>query len=206
MKSRYTGAELRYAATSRCTCGAGLAYPLDHADAQELSAWVCSRVLLGEVEMPAGAPSAPSGFFAPVERPDVAGVVHQGFSFVSYEIKSEAQPSVRGATTRPAGEAVAALAPPVAAAPHGLDFGTAIALMRRGARVQRAGWNGKGMWLRYVDLYNDKEFALRENSCARGTWLPFLAMKTVDNGLVPWLASQTDMLATDWSALDEGTP
>lgn len=102
MKARYTVAELLYSAGARCACGAGLAYPLDHNDARELSAWVCSRVLLGEVEI-AGASSAPSGFFAPVERPDVAGVVHQGFPFASYEIKSEGQPSARGATTRPAG-------------------------------------------------------------------------------------------------------
>ncbi len=113
MKARYTSAELRYSAGARCTCGAGLAYPLDHADAQELSAWVCSRVLLGEVEMPPVVSSAPSGFFAPIERPDVAGVVHQEFSFASYEIKSEAQPSARGATTRPVGEAVPGHAPPV---------------------------------------------------------------------------------------------
>ena len=33
------------------------------------------------------------------------------------------------------------------AADRGFDFGTAIAFMRRGIRVQRAGWNGKGMWL-----------------------------------------------------------
>ncbi len=85
----------------------------------------------------------------------------------------------------------------------GFDFGTALAFLRRGIRVHRAGWNGRGMWLRYVDLYNDKEFALRESGTARGTWLPFIAMKTADNGLVPWLASQTDILATDWHALDD---
>lgn len=81
---------------------------------------------------------------------------------------------------------------------RGCSFGTALALMLRGLRVQRSGWNGKGMWVRRVDLYNDPEFKLREEPCAVGTWLPFLAMKTVDGGLVPWLASQTDMLATDW--------
>ena len=89
------------------------------------------------------------------------------------------------------------------AADRGFDFGTALAFLRRGIRVHRAGWNGRGMWLRYVDLYNDREFSLREDSSARGTWLPFIAMKTADNGLVPWLASQTDILATDWSALDD---
>ena len=88
-------------------------------------------------------------------------------------------------------------------ADRGFDFGTALAFLRRGIRVHRAGWNGRGMWLRYVDLYNDREFSLREDSSARGTWLPFIAMKTADNGLVPWLASQTDILATDWHALDD---
>ncbi len=89
------------------------------------------------------------------------------------------------------------------AADRGFDFGTAVAFMRRGIRVHRAGWNGKGMWLRYVDLYTDKEFSLRESPSARGTWLPFIAMKTANNGLVPWLASQTDMLAADWFAIEE---
>lgn len=89
---------------------------------------------------------------------------------------------------------------------RGFDFGTAVAMMKRGHRVHRAGWNGKGMWLRHVDLYNDREFSLREQPAARGTWLPFIAMKTADNGLVPWLASQTDMLATDWFAVEEEVP
>ena len=79
-----------------------------------------------------------------------------------------------------------------------LDFGAALNALRDGKRVQRAGWNGKGMWLRYVDLYNDKEFSLRESSEAVGTWLPFIAMKTADNGLVPWVTSQADVLARDW--------
>lgn len=81
----------------------------------------------------------------------------------------------------------------------GFDFGTAIARLRGGSRIQRAGWNGKGMWLRYVDLYNDTEFALRESPAAVGTWLPFIVMKTADGKLVPWSASQADALATDWT-------
>ena len=64
--------------------------------------------------------------------------------------------------------------------------------------MTRAGWNGKGMWLRYIDLYTDKEFRVQEHEPCTGTWLPFVVMKTVNNGLVPWLASQTDVLAEDW--------
>ena len=85
---------------------------------------------------------------------------------------------------------------------NGMTFGAALSLLKRGARVARAGWNGKGMWLRYVDLYNDREFSLREAPNAQGTWLPFIAMKTVDNGLVPWFALQTDILASDWTEVE----
>ena len=32
--------------------------------------------------------------------------------------------------------------------------------------------------------------------------LPFIAMKTADDKIVPWLCSQTDMLANDWQVVD----
>ena len=32
--------------------------------------------------------------------------------------------------------------------------------------------------------------------------LPFIAIKTVNVEVVPWLASQTDMLSEDWEILD----
>ena len=83
-----------------------------------------------------------------------------------------------------------------------MTFGEALVMLNAGRLVARAGWNGKGMWVRRIDLYNDREFSVREQPGARGTWLPFLAMKTVDSGLVPWLASQTDMLATDWVVVE----
>ena len=82
-----------------------------------------------------------------------------------------------------------------------MTFGEAISAAKAGARVARSGWNGRGMWVRFVDLYSDKEFGVVEKPHSQGTWLPFLAMKTVDNKLVPWLASQTDMLATDWEVV-----
>lgn len=40
--------ELLYAATGRCRCGAGLAYPLDHERSMMIKAWVCSAVLKGD--------------------------------------------------------------------------------------------------------------------------------------------------------------
>lgn len=83
---------------------------------------------------------------------------------------------------------------------RGCSFGTALALMLRGLRVRRKGW--EGAWIRRVDLYNDPEFKLREEPCAVGTWLPFIAMKTDRNALAPWVPSQEDALATDWFEVD----
>jgi hypothetical protein len=68
------------------------------------------------------------------------------------------------------------------------DFGMALSKLRRGERVQRAGWNGKGMWL-----------ALQRPDAHSKMSLPYIYMKTADDKLVPWLASQTDMLAMDWA-------
>lgn len=67
------------------------------------------------------------------------------------------------------------------------DFGSAIDELRAGERVQREGWNGKGMWL---ELQVPDEHSKMT--------LPYIFMSTAQGDLVPWLASQTDMLANDW--------
>lgn len=67
---------------------------------------------------------------------------------------------------------------------HGI--GWAVSELEHGVKVTRDGWNGKGMYLFYVDQDD------------RPGWLPFIAMVTVSGDKVPWLASQTDILATDW--------
>lgn len=77
-QAKFNADELIFAAHSRCNCGAGWAYPKNigmH------GAWHCSSILLGTAEK---------------------GSLHDAplpFSF--YEIKSENQPSAKGATTRP---------------------------------------------------------------------------------------------------------
>ena len=67
------------------------------------------------------------------------------------------------------------------------DFGSAIDELKAGERVQREGWNGKGMWL---ELQVPDEHSKMT--------LPYIFMSTSQGDLVPWLASQTDILATDW--------
>lgn len=66
-------------------------------------------------------------------------------------------------------------------------FSRAIEILKEGGRVARTGWNGKGMWLelQVPDEHNKMT-------------LPYIYMKTADDNVVPWLASQTDILAEDW--------
>lgn len=68
-----------------------------------------------------------------------------------------------------------------------MNFGNALDVLRAGGRVSRPGWNGKNMWLR-----------IQYPETSSKMTLPYIYMKTADNNLVPWLASQTDLLAEDW--------
>ncbi|UOO87476.1 DUF2829 domain-containing protein [Neisseria arctica] len=85
-----------------------------------------------------------------------------------------------------------------------MPFGDAIELLKKGKKVCRAGWNGKGMWLFHV---SGQEMARRTGYgfgqyLYEPNWNGFIVMKTVDNNLVPWTASQTDVLSNDWQIVD----
>ena len=84
----------------------------------------------------------------------------------------------------------------------GLTFGTAIELLKLGRRVARAGWNGKGMFLFLVPgstfTVNRAPLLGIYPEGTRIDYCPHIDMKTADNKVVPWLASQTDVLAEDW--------
>jgi hypothetical protein len=86
-----------------------------------------------------------------------------------------------------------------------MKFGDAIDALENGKRVARAGWNGKGMFLYYVPegAYPARtEVAKKEwGENALVPYQAYIAMKTVQGTVVPWLASQTDMLAKDWEVL-----
>lgn len=80
--------------------------------------------------------------------------------------------------------------------------------MKAGARVARAGWNGKGMWLAYQPGYPDGIQINENTSKAMGLqvgtvvkFLPYVMMKTAQGPCVPWLCSQTDLLADDWETV-----
>lgn len=70
------------------------------------------------------------------------------------------------------------------------NFGFALRELKSGKAVSRSGWNGKGMWLKLQTPDTNSKMTL-----------PYIYMKTADDKLVPWLASQTDILATDWDTV-----
>lgn len=79
-----------------------------------------------------------------------------------------------------------------------VGFETALEHLKDGYKVAREGWNGKEMWLKLV---RSDDYALTESVGGTRELLPFIVMKTADNKLVPWLASQTDILAEDWDVV-----
>ena len=96
----------------------------------------------------------------------------------------------------------------------GMKFGMALEAMKRGKKVGRKGWHGKGMWLCVPLCDGPKEMP------ATGVWgkpnaeyaeqnggtvkvMPYVTMKTADGSIVMgWLASQTDMLSEDWTVVE----
>lgn len=82
------------------------------------------------------------------------------------------------------------------------DFGMAIELLKKGKAVSRTGWNGKNMFLYHVPANRypatteiGREIAAEDGCVDYGG---YIAMKTAQGNVVPWLASQTDVLAEDW--------
>lgn len=86
-----------------------------------------------------------------------------------------------------------------------MNFGDAIAGLKHGQKVSRDGWNGKGMYLFLIGT-DSSQLGIGGWTYTNG-WndnfplCPFIAMKTADDKVVPWLASQTDILAEDWGAV-----
>jgi hypothetical protein len=72
-----------------------------------------------------------------------------------------------------------------------MDIGQAVRRLLSGDKIARAGWNGKGQ---YIELQTPDEDSKMT--------LPYVYIHTVQGDLVPWLCSQTDLLANDWETYD----
>ncbi len=78
------------------------------------------------------------------------------------------------------------------------NFGEALKYLKRGFKVARENWNAKEQYIYYFEPYYNEHFKVEEEESAPGTLYPYLVIKTNYNGIVPWLPSQTDVLAEDW--------
>lgn len=79
-----------------------------------------------------------------------------------------------------------------------MDFSSALQKIKAGEQVQRQGWNGKGM---FVFLVPENFIVVNEQQVTTERKLSsFIAIKDAQDNLVPWFASQADLLAEDWQA------
>jgi len=76
----------------------------------------------------------------------------------------------------------------------GMTFGLALEALKKGHKVARKGWNGKGQWLYMIPASHWETTRNLELLDGR----PWIGIKTVDDCFMPWVASQSDMLVTDW--------
>lgn len=92
-------------------------------------------------------------------------------------------------------DVVGASSPQSTAGPEYLntgEFGWAVRQLWRQKKVFRKGWNGKGLHL-----------SLQMPDFGSKMSLPYIYMKTSDNQLIPWVATQGDLLSNDWQVLRE---
>ena len=88
---------------------------------------------------------------------------------------------------------------------NAMTFGHAVEMLKAGKNVARAGWNGKNMFLFLVpgSIFNVNRapllgiYEVGTEICYRS----HIDMKTADDTVVPWVASQTDVLADDWMVI-----
>ena len=71
------------------------------------------------------------------------------------------------------------------------NFGWALKALQKGLKVSRDMWNGKGQYL-----------ALQRPDEHSKMTLPYIYITTVQGKLVPWIASQTDLLMDDWNIVE----
>ena len=101
----------------------------------------------------------------------------------------------------------------------GLSFGLAIEALKKGKKIARKGWNGRGMFLflrpeallpwevvkNAVSLPEClRDYVGNQPRGGKGTKFgAYICMKAADESIVNgWLASQTDMLADDWTVIE----
>ena len=87
-----------------------------------------------------------------------------------------------------------------------MSFSQALEALKEGKYVSRKGWNGKFMYLFLIGTDSSQPgiggWTFTNGKNDNYALSPFIAMKTADDKIVPWLASQTDILADDWGVVE----
>jgi hypothetical protein len=71
-----------------------------------------------------------------------------------------------------------------------MTFSAALEYIKEGSKLTRTGWNGPQQYIK-----------LQRPDANSKMSLPYIYIRTVQGDLVPWLASQTDLLADDWEVV-----
>jgi hypothetical protein len=86
-----------------------------------------------------------------------------------------------------------------------MDFSDALIHLKSGARLTRDGWNSPKAWIFLVPgstitVQEGRPLGHAAPDLVGQTveYLPHIDMRTASGQIVPWLASQSDVLATDW--------
>jgi hypothetical protein len=85
----------------------------------------------------------------------------------------------------------------------GLTFGLAVEALKKGFKVARAGWNGKGMFVYLVPAASyAAQTGVAKSYFGAGSFVPYnayMAIKNVDDTVSTWVPSINDCLAEDWA-------
>ena len=91
----------------------------------------------------------------------------------------------------------------------GMSFGIALELLKKGCKVAREGWNGRGMFAVYQKGYPDGVPCNRQTAEAWGMdegdlfrCNPYLQIRQVDGSHSMWVPSVGDVLAEDWVVVE----
>ena len=79
-----------------------------------------------------------------------------------------------------------------------MDFSQALQAIKSGHKLTREGWNGKGMWIALASGTAFPPGQYQVMGEYRFPTVGYIIMKTAAMEMVPWIASQTDLLANDW--------
>lgn len=85
-----------------------------------------------------------------------------------------------------------------------MNFGGALEALKGGAKVARAGWNGRDMFLYYVPAktYPVETEAARSKFGDEVPYRAYIALVTAQGDVATWSPSTSDALAEDWEIIE----